>query len=105
MVEFRTRAQILLAKIQSAAGTEASPAVGTDAVVARLPVALRAPFMSESKSGILTIGLGMGLSPEHYAQTWTCYEGGEHPCGKCGACVERAEAFEDNGVTDPLQKK
>ncbi len=44
MVEFRSRAQILLAKIQSAAGTEVTPAVSTDAVVHRMPVGLRAPF-------------------------------------------------------------
>ena len=44
MVEFRSRAQILLAKIQSAAGTEVTPSVSTDAVVNRMPVVLRAPF-------------------------------------------------------------
>lgn len=26
-------------------------------------------------------------------KTWTCYEGKDEPCGKCGSCVERNEAI------------
>lgn len=36
-----------------------------------------------------------------YAMTWSCYEGGALHCGRCGTCVERAEAFHLAGVTDP----
>ena len=36
-----------------------------------------------------------------YELTWSCYEGGEKPCGKCGTCIDRAAAFEKNGVKDP----
>jgi 7-cyano-7-deazaguanine synthase len=35
--------------------------------------------------------------------TWTCYNGRELACGKCGACVERQEAFAQMGWKDPLQ--
>jgi 7-cyano-7-deazaguanine synthase len=65
-------------------------------------VILTAPFRDISKTGILTEGLKIGLRPEDYARTWSCYEGGERPCGQCGACQERAEAFRDNEVIDPL---
>ncbi|HBS41114.1 MAG TPA: 7-cyano-7-deazaguanine synthase, partial [Oceanospirillales bacterium] len=34
---------------------------------------------------------------------WTCYNGREKACGKCGSCVERLEAFEKNHATDPLE--
>ena len=34
------------------------------------------------------------------SETWSCYKGGEHHCGKCGTCVERREAFADAGITD-----
>lgn len=61
-------------------------------------VSMRAPFMDTDKIGILRRGLSFGLN---YADTWSCYEGGEKPCGKCGACVERAEAFAANNVADP----
>ena len=58
------------------------------------------PFLHDSKIAILTAGLNMGLD---YGQTWTCYNGREKACGKCGACQERLEAFAENGSTDPLE--
>jgi 7-cyano-7-deazaguanine synthase len=64
------------------------------------PVAIEAPFMEADKSCILAEGLNLGLD---YAQSWTCYNGRERACGRCGSCVERLEAFAANGVTDPLQ--
>lgn len=63
------------------------------------PVEIVTPYLKESKTAILTDGLKMGLD---YSQTWTCYNGRDKACGKCGACQERLEAFRDNGVTDPL---
>ena len=38
-----------------------------------------------------------------FAETWSCYKGGVHHCGRCGTCVERREAFDLAGVTDPTQ--
>ena len=58
------------------------------------------PFLHASKIAILTAGLEMGLD---YGQTWTCYNGRDLACGKCGACQERLEAFAENGSTDPLE--
>lgn len=63
------------------------------------PVAIEAPFMAMDKGQILAEGLKLGLD---YGQTWTCYNGRDKACGRCGSCVERLEAFADNGVTDPL---
>ncbi|EAT12247.1 7-cyano-7-deazaguanine synthase QueC [Bermanella marisrubri] len=62
-------------------------------------VSIETPYLNSSKGEILKDGLSMGLSYEH---TWTCYNGREKACGKCGACVERLEAFEENQATDPL---
>jgi 7-cyano-7-deazaguanine synthase len=45
------------------------------------------------------IGINLGVD---YALTWTCYRGEDRPCGKCGACVERQEAFREAGTRDPL---
>lgn len=58
------------------------------------------PYLAVSKIAILTAGLDMDLD---YGKTWTCYNGREKACGKCGACQERLEAFTENGVTDPLE--
>lgn len=54
------------------------------------PIVVLAPFLNIDKGEIAFIGLKLGID---YDETWTCYEGGEKPCGKCGACVERAEAL------------
>lgn len=63
------------------------------------PVRIEVPYLDDDKIAILADGLGMGLD---YADTWTCYEGRELACGKCGACVERLEAFTKNQVADPI---
>ncbi|MFT6986739.1 MAG: 7-cyano-7-deazaguanine synthase [Psychromonas sp.] len=57
------------------------------------------PYLNSDKIGILKDGLKMGLD---YSKTWTCYNGREKACGECGSCVERLEAFAENGVTDPI---
>ncbi|TAA48039.1 7-cyano-7-deazaguanine synthase QueC [Corallincola spongiicola] len=62
-------------------------------------VEICSPYLNDSKIDILTDGLKMGLD---YSKTWTCYNGRERACGKCGACVERLEAFEKNALKDPL---
>ncbi|NQY64391.1 MAG: 7-cyano-7-deazaguanine synthase QueC [Alteromonadaceae bacterium] len=62
-------------------------------------VEIFSPYLNVNKTAILTDGISMGLD---YSNTWTCYNGREKACGKCGACQERLEAFRDNNVTDPL---
>lgn len=57
------------------------------------------PFLYLNKLHILRLGHKLGVD---YGHTWTCYEGGEVSCGKCGSCTERLEAFELLGKPDPL---
>jgi len=64
------------------------------------PVGIEAPFMAMDKGQILAEGLKLGLD---YSQTWTCYNGREKACGRCGSCVERLEAFAAQGIEDPLE--
>jgi len=64
-------------------------------------VRIEAPFAEKRKADVLRIGLTLGVD---YAHTWTCYRGGERPCAACPSCVERARAFRDAGVPDPLEK-
>lgn len=59
---------------------------------------IEAPFINMSKAQVVAEGLKLGVP---YELTWSCYEGGERPCGKCGTCIDRAEAFRLNGVEDP----
>ena len=59
---------------------------------------IEAPFVRMNKAEVVKLGLKLGVP---YALTWSCYEGGEKPCGKCGTCIDRARAFAANGVEDP----
>lgn len=59
---------------------------------------LRAPLLGMNKAQVVSLGLSL-KAPYHL--TWSCYEGGDKPCGKCGTCIDRAEAFRLNGVKDP----
>lgn len=61
-------------------------------------IRLRTPLVHLNKSGVVAIGLSLQVP---YELTWSCYEGGDKPCGKCGTCIDRARAFADNGVSDP----
>ncbi|MFM2483239.1 7-cyano-7-deazaguanine synthase QueC [Celerinatantimonas sp. YJH-8] len=63
-------------------------------------VEIISPYLHQSKIEILRDGLEMGLD---YGKTWTCYNGREKACGRCGACQERLEAFELNHCQDPLE--
>lgn len=66
------------------------------------PVAVYAPYLDMDKEGILLDAKSMGLEASNYFNTWTCYNGRGHACGKCGSCVERLEAFQKVGWDDPL---
>lgn len=55
------------------------------------------PYTSITKSDIARRGKELGID---YTETWSCYKGGEHHCGKCGTCVERKEALADAGIED-----
>ncbi len=60
-------------------------------------VKLLAPYTSLTKTQIALIGKKIGIN---YAETWSCYKGGVHHCGKCGTCVERREALAEAGIPD-----
>ena len=62
---------------------------------------LLAPYLNKNKAAIVKDALKLKVPTE---LTWTCYEGLSKPCGKCGSCIERIEAFKLNGQIDPLLK-
>lgn len=60
---------------------------------------MEAPFVEWSKADIVAEGIKLKVP---YELTWSCYEGGDYPCGVCGTCIDRNLAFEKNGMRDPL---
>ena len=56
-----------------------------------------APYTGITKSDIARHGKALGID---YAETWSCYKGGEHHCCKCGTFRERIEALADAGIED-----
>ena len=58
------------------------------------------PFIDKTKADIVSLGAELGVP---FVDTWSCYKGGELHCGLCGTCVERKEAFDQSGVTDPTE--
>ena len=62
-------------------------------------IRLIAPFMDSNKAEIVRLGLDIKVP---YHLTWSCYAGGQKPCGKCATCIDRAKAFAANKAKDPL---
>lgn len=72
----------------------------------------KTPFVTLSKSEVLNDGIGslkkLGLSKQFksiYKNTITCYAPNEkgESCGECASCKDRLEAFENNGIKDPIK--
>lgn len=63
-------------------------------------VTMDAPWWNLNKAGIVKEGLMLEMLHEELEHTWSCYEGKEVPCGTCGTCIDRRNAFIQNGIFD-----
>ncbi len=64
------------------------------------PIQLLTPFVRRTKAEIVQLGMNLKVP---FANTWSCYKGGDVACGRCGTCVERLEAFYKAGFQDPIE--
>ena len=60
---------------------------------------IETPIIDLSKAEIAELGVRLKAPLE---DTWSCYEGGEVPCGGCDSCILRAKGFDEAGIVDPL---
>ena len=60
-------------------------------------ITLLSPYTHLTKGQIAARGKELGIN---YAETWSCYKGGDKHCGRCGTCVERREAMAEAGIVD-----
>ena len=56
-----------------------------------------APLMYLSKADIVRLAVQLHVP---FELTWSCYAGGNKPCGKCDSCKLRARGFKEAGVKD-----
>lgn len=62
------------------------------------PIRVLAPFAQWKKADIVRRGAELGVP---FGLTWSCYAGGDKPCGRCGTCEDRRAAFAACGIIDP----
>jgi len=62
-----------------------------------LHISLHAPFIHKTKAEEIELGQKLEVP---FELTWSCYRGGDKPCGTCDSCLLRAKAFEEAGVRD-----
>ena len=64
----------------------------------QVPMRIEAPIIRMSKAEIVRYAVELGAPLEH---TWSCYAGGDEPCGVCDSCELRVAGFATAGVADP----
>jgi 7-cyano-7-deazaguanine synthase len=62
-------------------------------------IQIAAPLVNLHKTEIIQLGNRLGVS---WADTWSCYDGGELACGVCDSCRLRLAAFAELGLVDPV---
>lgn len=73
--------------------------IGTRAGTEGRPIEIVNPLLEFSKADVLRLAIKMKVPLQ---LTWSCYENGKTPCGKCRGCLTRTAAFRAVGATDPL---
>jgi len=61
-------------------------------------IRIETPLIAMTKAEIVRAAVTAGAPLEH---TWSCYQGGDIPCGRCDSCLLRAKGFVEAGLADP----
>lgn len=71
--------------------------LGTRQGSERRKIKILTPLIQMTKVEIVRLGTQLKVP---YQLTWSCYQGGPKPCGKCDSCLIRKKGFEEAGVRD-----
>jgi 7-cyano-7-deazaguanine synthase len=63
-----------------------------------VPIRIETPLIAMTRAEIVRVAAEVGAPLEH---TWSCYEGGATPCGRCDSCILRARGFAEADTADP----
>lgn len=72
---------------------------GTKAGVEGKAIKVFTPLINKTKAEIIRLGASLSVP---FQLSWSCYQGGRYPCGKCDSCYFRAKGFSEAGIDDPL---
>ena len=64
------------------------------------PINIVTPLIDLKKTEIIQLGNKLGVPWE---LTWSCYSGGDVACSVCDSCRLRLAAFDELGLTDPVE--
>jgi 7-cyano-7-deazaguanine synthase len=63
-----------------------------------ISIKVETPLIAMTKAEIVRAAMDANAPLEH---TWSCYAGGDRPCGQCDSCLLREKGFAEAGVADP----
>src|SRR5581483_9520261 len=66
------------------------------------PIEIATPLIDLSKADIVRLALDLGAPIQ---LSWSCYRGGDEPCGSCDSCLLRARGFAEADVADPALER
>ena len=76
---------------------QAMLAKGLKTGVEKKIIRLQTPLIRKTKGQIIKLALGLKVPLE---LTWSCYSGGNKPCGVCDSCRFRAKGFAEAKIGD-----
>ncbi|MEW6556454.1 MAG: 7-cyano-7-deazaguanine synthase QueC [Elusimicrobiota bacterium] len=62
-------------------------------------IKIETPLLYKTKKEIVELGFKYKVP---FELTWSCYSGKKYPCGKCDACILRANGFAKANRKDPI---
>ena len=65
----------------------------------QIRIQVETPVITMTKAEIVRLAMELKAPLEY---TWSCYQGGEVPCGRCDSCILRAKGFREAGYQDPV---
>lgn len=68
-------------------------------------IGIQAPLMYLNKRQTVKLAESLPGCLDALANSHTCYNGEQPPCGNCHACLLRAKGFEEAGIPDPMMEK
>lgn len=63
-------------------------------------IQIEAPLMFTDKTGAVKLGIELKVP---FEITWSCHNNNNMACGHCSNCEARIEAFQINGIKDPIK--